>query len=124
VTQVAFDKWSCSSDGNYVFASAADDTKLAFWEFSVSNNNVNEVDPVNIENNSNHGGDNATLRPIVITTKMANEVNYLDPQWMSSASHGEPLSDILFLTDTLITSCYSQVSIWDRVQRLSNPLVD
>jgi len=119
VSRVAFDPWNCSGE-NYTFASAGQDTRLALWEFTKSaipkprlksgkrrdtNSELPKVIPVDQEEEA---------FPIIVPAVLNSDVGFLEPVVIHRAAT-EPLSDVLFIKDCVVTSCWAGISkFWSR----------
>lgn len=115
VSGIAFDNWFKSPEAlsaagelgevkTYRFATAGQDTQVCLWELQVE------------------GGDqpmDAKLEPldqrvIIQPSPRRSDMCFLVPLCCSSL-HSEPLSDLRFTEDAMVTACHSgQVRIWDR----------
>jgi len=122
VSRVVFDPWNCSED-SYTFASAGQDARLIIWEFCKSSipkprlKSAKRRDtPTDLQKEiSPRGSSNGeTTFPIIVPAFMSTDVGFLEPIAIHRAST-EPLSDVQFTQDCIITTCWSGITkFWSR----------
>jgi len=119
---LVFDPWNCS-ENSYTFASAGQDTRLIIWEFCKSSipkprlkSSKRRDTPTDLQKEmSPRGSSNGeTTFPIIVPAFMSTDVGFLEPVAIHRAST-EPLSDVQFTQDCIITTCWSGITkFWSR----------
>ncbi|RKP39591.1 WD40-repeat-containing domain protein, partial [Dimargaris cristalligena] len=134
VNNVAFDPWRCD-ETNYRFGSVGEDTKILFWDFSVSALHRPKSVSYHRYPSSNRpnccrtalsGSASSTFHPNSVRSipakhenvfhevTLRNEVAILEPI-MAQSIHRYPVCSVTFRDDSVITTCRSgHIKIWSR----------
>jgi hypothetical protein len=133
VSCVRFDPWKAPGQ-SYRIGSVGEDTRLLLWDFerevlrrprmtSLSFSRSTSLTK-HTNNNSVNGRSNShppvptytsssVPLPTVVESKSRDEVPILHPL-VEHRAHHEPVTDIAFLQDTIVTCCWGKVKFWMR----------
>ncbi|KAJ9078128.1 hypothetical protein DSO57_1009828 [Entomophthora muscae] len=119
VTGVAFDPWRCD-EANYRFGSVGEDMQLLLWDFSPQALPKPKM-RIRRGSQSVHSvystltpGDKQVLMPTLHPLIPRNQVVMLQPL-MSVSVHSDPLCNLVFREDAIITTCRrGHIKIWGR----------
>lgn len=129
ITRISFDPWNCSN-GVYRIGSTGQDCKLLLWDFREDENWKPKMrrdsdtklftsrKAMTSDENSNGHAKEEYSKPTIIKAPSLSEVMLLEPVVVHMA-HTEPISELCFLEDTIVTSCWGGMSrFWIRPSHL------